>query len=346
MASSTWVNNLYKDTMTNVAKNNHTYSGFGINNLENSPPLIYTLGTSCPKEEKQAHTLLQKKAWAKYKTYESMAPLIDLHSPFESKYWDTFHCCETLKQEGKYLTGRHCGNRWCRVCGRIATAKMIQGYGPALSEFQNPMFVTLTIVNVPEQELLSAIKKMIRVFNMINHNFRQRRPYRIIGIRKIEIEPSEHPGEYHPHFHIILEGEGVARALVQEWLNHFPTSDIRGQNITPCDKGSLVEFFKYVAKPMVKSKHTAYQLDVIYRTLYHKRVYQPIGITKCVSEDVEGILSQKIPDLEPGAQDWKWDQEVRDWVNASGEKLSSYKQNKEIPGFVKVPGYKKTKFNN
>jgi hypothetical protein len=301
---------------------------------------------------KKSRTILQKKAWAKYKTVESILELIELHSEFENKYWDTFHCCEVLEEEGQYITGHYCGNRWCRICGRIVTAKLIQAYKPVLVKFQDPQFVTLTIVNITEHELAAAIKKMIRTFNTINHKFRQNRPYRIYGIRKIEVEPSIHPGEYHPHLHVILDGNCVAQALIQEWLLYYPTADIRGQNITKCDSGSLTEFFKYTTKPVVKTKpggppeknHTAYQLDIIYRSLDKKRIFQPIGIKKSsVKETCEGIRAQKIPELKhfnfERCSLWIWNQTAKDWISIAGDHLSNYKMNKEIPGFVGIPGY-------
>jgi plasmid rolling circle replication initiator protein Rep len=298
-------------------------------------------------------TILQKKALAKYKTYESMLELIDLHSDFEKRYWDTIHCCEVLQQEGQYITGSYCGNRWCQVCSRIVTAKLIQAYGPVIQQFQNPRFVTLTIVNVTKPELTAAIKKMIREFIKINSNFRHHRPYRIIGIRKIEVEPSEHRGEYHPHFHIILDGEQEARELISEWLKAYPTADKRGQNIRACDEGSLAEFFKYVTKPVTKTKrnhspgnshHTAYQLDTIYRALDKKRIFQPIGIKKSlVKESVEGIISQKIPDLKflplKELSLWYWNQYKKDWLNIAGDHLSNHRMNKELLGFVSTPEY-------
>lgn len=305
-----------------------------------------------PSAETRVRTYLQKKAWAKYKTVESILELINLKSPFEKRYWDTFHCCETILMEGQYITGSYCGNRWCRVCGRIVTAKLIQAYKPILAQFQDPQFVTLTIVNPTETELIASIKKMVNDFVKINYNFRTQRPYRVIGIRKIEVEPSEHPNEYHPHFHIIMEGKNEAEALIQEWLIYNPTADIRGQNITKCNEGSLTEFFKYTTKPVVKNasadgqrkNHTAYQLDVIYRSLDKKRIFQPIGIQKAhVKENIEGVISQKIPDLKflplSGAEVWTWNQQAKDWISIFGDRLSKYRYNKEIPGFVPTPGY-------
>jgi len=307
----------------------------------------------CTAHKRKDKSILQKKAYAKYKTVESVLELIDLHSPFEKRYWDTWHCCKSLKQEGPYITGHYCSNRWCIICNRIVTAKLIQAYKPVIATFQDPMFVTLTIVNVTEPDLRPAIQKMIKIFNTINHKFRQNRPYSIFGIRKLEVEPSVHPGEYHPHFHIILESRCVARALIQEWLLSYPTADIRGQNITPCTVGSLAEFFKYTTKPVVKVKgdrspenqqRTAYQLDVIYRALDKKRIFQPVGVNKSPAKEIiEGITSQKIYDIDflqmPGVTFWNWNQDAKDWISPAGERLSRFHMNKEKPGFVPTVGY-------
>lgn len=295
---------------------------------ENSFPfLLDTLaqpGTDPP--EKSEKNTLKKRAIAKYKTVEIILPLIDLQSDLKKAYWSTFHCCNVLLQDGQKITGRYCNNRWCIVCNRIRTAKLINGYLPVIrKEIPDPFFVTLTIPNMPASDLKASIIEMTRTIIKIQSTFRHRKDFRLKGIRKIECVPGKH-NDFHPHLHLLVSGELAGRELIKAWLNSYPDADKRGQDIRPADQNSLIELFKYSTKLTAGSKNKPKALDIIFKALYKKRVFQPIGLKKvALSEDIDEIQAQEIEELKSAVDVWVWEQEVKDWLNSSGELLTEYK---------------------
>jgi len=294
---------------------------------ENSfSPLLDTLAQPGTNPPANPVNILKKRAVAKHQTIEIILPLIDLNSSLNKAYWSTFHCCNVLLQDGKKITGKYCNNRWCIVCNRIRTAKLINGYLPRISQdLADPFFVTLTIPNVPGPDLRRSINEMTRTIIKINHLFRHRRNFRLKGIRKIECTFNFRSKEFHPHLHLLVDGIEVAKELVKEWMNHYPDADKRGQDLRPADQNSLIELFKYSTKITAESKNNPEALDTIFKALYKKRVFQPIGLKKLsVSEDIEGIQAQEIEDLKSAVDVWVWEHEVKDWLNSSGEFLTEY----------------------
>jgi hypothetical protein len=236
-------------------------------------------------------------------------------------------------QEGKKIIGKYCNNRWCFVCNRIRTAKLIKGYLPGIKKMEDPQFVTLTIQNVLANELKGTIDKMITEFILIKNVFVHRRGFRINGIRKLECTYNKEQKSYHPHFHLILDDKKVGEALIEEWLKRYPEAEKYCQNIRPADEDSMIELFKYSTKLTTKSQITKENnktiievnieaLDVIFQAMYKRRIFQSIGLIKQVTEDIEEIEGQIIDDVKDHIDEWIWQHEVSDWMNSSGELLT------------------------
>jgi hypothetical protein len=299
-------------------------------------PLLDTIAqppTSLPAKYKKTLEIFKKRAVAKYLSRSLILSLIDLDSPLKQSYWRTWHCSNVLLQEGKKVVSKYCNNRWCLVCNRIRTAKLIKAYLPEIKKMRNPQFVTLTIPNVPASELKKTIDGMIREFILIKNVFVRRRGLRINGIRKLEVTYNKVLNTYHPHLHLIVDGIEVGKALISEWLNRYPEADHRGQNIRPADENSMIELFKYSTKLTTKSLITkengktiiqvnAESLDVIFQAMYGRRIFQAMGSIRQVSEDIEEIDGQVIEDLKDNVDVWTWEQELSDWVNSAGEMLT------------------------
>lgn len=294
------------------------------------------LGTNLSDTEKQKPANpYYKRAIAKYITNEIIFPLVDLKSPLEKSYWNTFHCVKILLQEGKKMTGKYCNNRWCLVCNRIRTAKLINAYlGVLKDQVKNPYFITLTIPNVASQELRYSIDEMIKTINRINNLFRHRRNFRLAGIRKLEVTYNSTRCNFHPHFHFIVDTKHAGLALISQWLNRYPDAVMEAQDIRRADEGMIIELFKYFTKLTTKNqfirvdgkavlKIYAEQLDTIFQSMYNRRVFQPMGISKQpVSEDIEEIESQVLEQLRDEVNAWTWEHEISDWVTSDGELLT------------------------
>jgi hypothetical protein len=280
-------------------------------------------------------TRLIKRAKRKYITNEIVTGLIETKSYLKKSYINTWYCAHKIDQEGKTLRTHYCNNRWCIECNAIRTAKLINKYYPILQDqIYDPQFVTLTIPNVPGQILQDTIDEMIRTRIRINHNFRHRKTFRLVGISKLECTYNSSTGLFHPHLHFIVDGYQVAKALVDAWLKSYPDAERIAQKIQKADEGSFKELFKYTTKLVTKNdieregdittiKTYPLALDTIFKALRGKRTYQPIGLNaEPISEDIEEYQSEEYDHLEGKYDFYGFVQEKSDWFNLKGEKLT------------------------
>jgi len=277
---------------------------------------------------------LQKRARSKYVTRAVVKRLTEVEgSPLRKNYWDTWHCANVVYQEGKKLKANYCNNRWCIVCNRIRTAKLIHGYLPQLVKLQDPYFVTLTIPNVGSQDLEIVIRKMYLEIKKIQTLFRNRRAIKLTGIRKMECTYNEKRNDFHPHYHFVIEGKQVAVSLIEEWLNRFPGSKFEAQDMRRANEGTALELFKYFTKLLSKDRTVnGKALDTIFRAMRGKRVFQAMGLKKEVAEDIEGIQTEIYEGIEEVEERfWKWSQSAGDWVDpGTGETLTRYKPSESV----------------
>jgi len=281
---------------------------------------------------------LKKRAKCKYAQKDLLRHLIKLNSPYADKYDDTLQCSSTLIQNGDQLTSRYCNHRWCRICNRIRTAKLMKGYKNALDAMVDPYFVTLTIRNVKIENLRSSIKDMIATIRKIQDLRRKKEIPLMQCIRKIECTYNPDSDTYHPHFHLIIDKENVARELLEAWLIRYPEqSEIWGQDITKAF--DPIELFKYFTKLTAKSKtdekinvkgmlinkeyHYPEALDLIFRAIEGIRIIQPMGGIKYIKDGIDGVEVQTIEDVEQSKTIWMYKR--NDWVDMStGELLTGY----------------------
>lgn len=289
------------------------------------------LGTNSNTEPKDIG-FLAKRARAKTFTAPLSVKLASLNSDLKKSYWNSYYCNESLTQEGNKITGKYCNNRWCSVCNRIRTAKLIQGYNVPLSELEDKQFVTLTLPNCTGEKLRETIDFMLKSCKEVQEVFKKRhlrgkQDWQLVGIRKLECTFNHRTSTYHPHFHFLVEGEIAAKELVNEWLKRVPTASRQAQDVRKADVGAETELFKYFSKIVTKTEKgfTTFvePLDVIFTAMRGLRVFQPIGLKKDVSEDIEDIITEEISGIEEKFVDWKWFR--NDWVDKStGEVLTGY----------------------
>ena len=253
-------------------------------------------------------------------------------SPLNKSYYGSRLCSRTIHQSGQKLSTRYCRQRWCSVCNRIKTAKLISSYVPVLDQLVEPYFVTLTKRTVPTEELEDSIKLMDDTWRRILRSDANR-SRKIRGIRKCEctIRPNNH---YHYHYHVIVEGEEAAKWLVGSWLSRLP--DVTGsasQNIKSADSGSIQELFKYFTKLLTntgkdgKEFIPAQRMDVIFQLMKGKRVFQSFGKLRSVRED-NNFANQIYDIIERNFDVWNW--KGTDWYNEDEEALTGYKPSEKL----------------
>lgn len=267
----------------------------------------------------------------------------DERASLERSYRRSIYCGEAIVQRGENMTSRYCGNRWCLVCGRIRTAKAVNCYGPEVESWGSPHLVTLTIRNMPGDELPGAIDRMIRTASNIQRAVKRQFGF-LRGVRKIECTYNPHTNDYHPHFHFIVDGALEAEAFCTRWLKAWRgQAEPGGQDVRRADGHAIAELCKYFSKIVVKSHEgerraaPVHALDTIFRAMKSRRVYQPFGFTisgtvegEIESEEVRGEAWKRVEE----SIVWAWNQDVADWIDErSGEVLTGY-----------VPGEKYRKF--
>jgi hypothetical protein len=280
---------------------------------------------------------LKRRAKAKYAQNNLMRIMAKLQSPYAEKYDDTRNCSSVLIQTGNKITSRYCKHRWCRICNRIRTGKLINGYEKALNEMQDKQFITLTVKNCTGENLRATIEKMLKNFRLIQDLRRKQKKPLLKCIRKIECTYNPDTNEYHPHLHLILEGFRPGSELICEWLKRNPTADSRGQDIRQCYEA--IELFKYFAKLTSKSGkdqkhykgsklineewHYPNALDLIFRSIEGMRIIQPMGGIKMVNDEIEELETQEVENIQKENTIWIF--RGSDWIDTgTAEMLTGY----------------------
>lgn len=274
---------------------------------------------------------LTKRARSKWYTQKIIGSLLYTDSELHKYYQRAYYCNHILTQNEGKIKGKYCNTRVCNICNRIRTAKLIKGYLSQLEE-RDLQFTTLTVPNVPAEDLRDTIEGMIRDASNILKVFRTRRKQPLNGIRKLEVTYNSQRNDFHPHFHFLLDGQG--EKVVDEWLIRRQNSILKAQDCKQVSesggrskKEAMKELFKYTTKIIGRKKgnFTVYvdALDTIMTALWRKRSFQPFGDIYRISEDVdEDLQAQEIDSYEP--IQWIW-HEAGDWVDVdTGECLTDY----------------------
>jgi hypothetical protein len=271
--------------------------------------------------------------------------LAELRSPLEKSYRNSVYCASTLKQDGGKLRGRYCGNRWCLVCSRVRTARAINKYKPIIDSWADPQFVTLTVRNVPGDQLSQTLDQMVKTSAVIRRAITRTDGLSFEALRKLECTHNYHRDDYHPHYHLIVNGKAQALALRNRWLAAWgDQADAQGQDVRPCTPGSLLELCKYATKLASssggrKQYMSPEALDVIFLSLRGRRIWQSIGFVAkaTVDEEAEIGTDGTTEALSPAADgaEWSWEQDQHDWVDhRTGELLTGWTPNTSAEAFV------------
>jgi hypothetical protein len=296
--------------------------------LEN--PLILS-----PLTDVRNGSALVKRARAKYMTRAVVVRLASLDSPLSKAYWNSFHCCSTLVKTGDKIAGKYCKNRWCLVCNRIRTARLIQSYQPVLSSWPDKHFLTLTVPNVKAGALPAEIERMQGTLKTILEMFKkqyQRNGYlKIIGVRKFECTYNPIRNDFHPHFHIIVDSLGAASCIQAEWLRRFPDCSSKAQDIRPALDKDCLELFKYFTKIITKSKNdnstlpiNPQALDTIMQAITGVRTFQPFGFKLPEAAEQAAPVDEASVETVLDEIAYQWYQDFHDWISPDGDCLSGY----------------------
>ena len=299
---------------------------------------VHTLEQMRNSDGVTTRATIRKRAKARFAQTKLIEALQNLNSPLAKSYEHTTHCSFTLVQHGQKITSTYCGHRWCRICNRIRTGKLINAYQPAIDQMSDVQFLTLTIPNVKAHELREAIINMTATIRKIQDTYRKSQKSLIKCIRKIECTYNVDENTYHPHLHFLVDGVKAGQYMINKWLQHYTEASIKAQDIRKAD--SPMELFKYFTKLTSKSKsdtivlkggkvikrdeyHYPEALDQIFQAMQGLRVIQPMGGIRMVSDEIDEVQSETIIDVETDTKIWIWIE--CDWIDPhTGEMLTEY----------------------
>lgn len=308
-----------------------------------------------PEEMQANRETLVRKAKRKDLTRAVNRHLVRLtHSALHMYYQRCGRCGRVMKQEGNKITTWYCQTRHCLNCCAIRTAKLINAYLPTLHSFDDPVMLTLTIRDghVTDNNLRETCETMIanwrKVYLSVRKKWKEKEAIDVEGFRGFECTGSwdkkRKRHKYHPHFHVIVNGHGIAKDMQRKWLELNPDATEINQRIVPADVGSMKEILKYFTKYVDKKFRTVttrhgkrkkvcyareinvHRLDVMLQSLDGLRLFNAFGIKKIADDEkemFEDLEAQEYKDLECEVTKWFWQDGANDWVDiTTGELLS------------------------
>jgi hypothetical protein len=283
----------------------------------------------------KSHANLHKHCHTKAK---SMHRNLTLHSVCDDperrkNYRKAYHCSsEALERDGILYIGK-CKKRHCIMCQHIQTNDLINAYLPSLKALQEeaPLFmVTLTAKNIKATSP-KALRDEIRLYNKeftrIKDNIRKTHSMTLNGFKKVECTHNENTDEYHPHLHLIIQGQAEAELVKAYWITQMKKRHGRnkvsntGQKVVilGTEESDLVEVFKYATKGSVKDSEQAKAEDLMFGAIEGLQIFKPIGKvkrTKRTSE--EGTAGIKADWIESKNQNFKWNTKQKDYLSKEG----------------------------
>jgi hypothetical protein len=261
-------------------------------------------------------------------------------------------CGEVVNESNGKITSKYCNCRHCIVCGRIRTAKGINGYYPQMEKDGKQYYLlTLTKVSVSGSGIEQAFDDMYSVWRQFNKNWnKQNKGEKVKGIRKLECNFNLIANTYNPHYHIVVNSLEFAIALKEYWMQNDSKLSYKAQDIRLVNPGgdNLLEVFKYGTKPLSDKNRNTYQAHVIFKALYGKNLFYPFGGLKKVAEDVADTIALESDTAE--IKQYRFDSDLIDWVSEDGELLHElrhrHKDLKKVDRWGKSQRYNINKLTN
>jgi len=261
-------------------------------------------------------------------------------------------CGEVVNVSNGKITSTYCNCRHCIVCGRIRTAKGINGYYPQMKKDGKQYYLlTLTKVAVSGRYIEQTFDDMYSVWRQFNKNWnKQNKGDKAKGIRKLECNFNLISNTYNPHYHIVVNSLEFAIALKEYWMQKDSKLSYKAQDIRLVNPGgdNLLEVFKYGTKPLSDKNRNTYQAHVILKALYGKNLFYPFGGLKKIDEDVADTIALESDTAENNQ--YRFNSDLIDWISEDGELLHQmkhrYKDLKKVDRWSKTQRYKINKSIN
>lgn len=128
----------------------------------------------------------------------------------------------------KIVKADFCRDRLCNICTWRRQAKFIAQSKPILEYLKSDyeyIFVTLTIKNMPYEELQEALNTLLQGFRKLRERKKVMRAWKGI-IRSVELTYVTEKNEYHPHIHCLVAVDKDYFINPDKYITSFELSDI------------------------------------------------------------------------------------------------------------------------
>lgn len=268
-----------------------------------------------------------KHAQAKHRTVSIAVQLATQKTPMEKNYRDAYYCADVIIEKDGKRTTKFCGQRCCVQCNYHRTTRTIRTYAPIIDGWQDVYLVTLTVPCVNAGDLRRTMDSLLEQLHSVQNSMRRTHKCPLRAIRFLECTVNE--GQYHPHYHLIVQGKATVELLVRLWLERNPSAAPNAQRIDPVAPETTSNLLTYLTKyiPDAAKDASLEELDVIFTAFKGRRLLQPMGFKASAGSDTEiddtQVSISSITDGDQEAVKWYWQQSEADWIRRdTGEYLT------------------------
>ncbi len=141
-----------------------------------------------------------------------------------------------------------CRDRLCPFCGRSRAALVTDQLTEAMDKITRPRMLVLTVKS-RQVDLGQQLRDLRKWFKRLRSSAFWKSKVRG-GVYTVEVTRNEETGLWHPHLHIVFDGEYLAqKALRFQWHKITQGSEIVWIQDVSDRRGAAVELAKYIAKP-------------------------------------------------------------------------------------------------
>jgi hypothetical protein len=206
----------------------------------------------------------------------------------EKSFWNSYYCQSEVVTSSGRLYGDYCKHRFCTICCAIRKAQLINKYKPVVEKWEDPYFVTLTVLSCKAQGLKPKFEKLKRVFKKIILRNKQRhnrgKGIRFVGVRSFECNYNPHLKTYNPHIHLIVANKQIANSLMSQWLKEWGVWEATGrhQDKRPIKdlEHDLIETIKYGTKVFTEPDPNDKTNKKVSRDIYIRAMYNIISVLR------------------------------------------------------------------
>ena len=177
------------------------------------------------------------------------------------------------------IMSNHCTLRWCPICARGKAALVATNMLPWVEHAEAPKLLTLTIAH--------SSAPLAEQLNTLTRNFRRllaRKFFKLAwrgGIAFIQVTRKKKAGEWHPHLHVVLDGNFVDQHLISKiWQQTTGDSMIVDIKSIRSYRESALHVSRYVARPMNLKDLSADERLELHSAFHGRRLVTTFGTAR------------------------------------------------------------------